>query len=208
MALKNLANYVLETANNPGTATISLAGAVSGRRSFAQAFTTGSTVFYFIDDGVNYECGIGTFTSGSPNKLARTTVVETSSGGTSPINFTGTVNVYCEAPAQYNVVATDFSLTGTGTGTYLQFPAANPATTNRAIMQGSTGTTSSGGSVAITYPVAFPNAVITLQATVQGTTTPPILDVSTTLSVLTVHSWNLAGAAAGPAGFYWFVWGY
>lgn len=210
MALKNLANYVLETANNPGTGTVALAGAVAGRRSFAQAFTTGSTVFYFIDDGTNYECGIGTFTTGSPNHLARTTIIETSSGGTTAINFTGTVNVYCEAPAQYNVVVTDFALTGAGSGVYLQLPASNPASGNRALLQGGLATTGAGGTISITFPLAFPNTIITAQVTTAGAVSANSYTqmVSVTSNSVMVLRSFLNGVLQSGTGLYWFVWGY
>jgi hypothetical protein len=98
-----LKNFVLETANAPGTATtINLAGAVSGRRSFASSFATGATVWYIMDDGTQSEAGYGTFTSGAPNTLARSTVLYDSvNGETTPSrrNFTGSTRVYCEVPA-------------------------------------------------------------------------------------------------------------
>lgn len=96
-------NFVLETANAPGTATtINLAGAVAGRRSFASSFTTGTVVFYVMDDGTLSEAGYGVLTIASPNTLARSTVLyDSTNGETTPSrrNFTGSTRVYCEIPA-------------------------------------------------------------------------------------------------------------
>ncbi|MGG5820433.1 hypothetical protein [Falsiroseomonas sp. HW251] len=90
-----LANFVQETANNPGTATtINLAGPASGRRGFVAVFGSGATVDYVIDDGTQYEYGIGVIAAGSPNTLQRTTVIENSAGTTARLNFTGAVRVY------------------------------------------------------------------------------------------------------------------
>lgn len=97
-----LKNFVLETANAPGTTTtFNLGGAASGRLSYAGAgFTNGQVVFYVMDDGSQKEWGIGTFNTGSPNTLSRTTVISNTSGTTARLNFTGTTNVYCSLPAE------------------------------------------------------------------------------------------------------------
>jgi hypothetical protein len=92
-------DYVLETASNPGTGTVSLGGAATGRRSFAAALGAG-LVYYYIDDGVQFEKGLGTLALGSPNTLARTAVLGNHLGTTALVNFTGTVRVYCEIPIE------------------------------------------------------------------------------------------------------------
>ncbi|MCH4024078.1 MAG: hypothetical protein LKH33_06865 [Acetobacter sp.] len=96
-----LADYVLETATNPGTGSFTLNGAETGRRPFSAAFKTGDSVFYFASDGTQAEWGIGTFTSGSPNMLARSTVAGNTAGTKSALNFTGKTEVYNEIPAIY-----------------------------------------------------------------------------------------------------------
>lgn len=98
-----LKNFVLETANAPGASTtFNLGGAASGRLSFSGAgFTSGQLVFYVMDDGTQKEWGIGTFTTGSPNTLSRTTVISTTAGTTTRLNFAGTTNVYNSLPAEY-----------------------------------------------------------------------------------------------------------
>lgn len=98
-----LKNFVLETANAPGASTtFNLGGAASGRLSFSGAgFTSGQLVFYVMDDGTQKEWGIGTFTTGSPNTLSRTTVISTTASTTTRLNFAGTTNVYNSLPAEY-----------------------------------------------------------------------------------------------------------
>lgn len=96
-----LRNFVLERATNPAASlTFALGGAVTGRRSFASVFSTGSLCFYVMDDGAQQEWGVGTFTTGSPNTLSRTTVLGNSIGGTGRLTFSGSVNVYCDLPAE------------------------------------------------------------------------------------------------------------
>lgn len=69
----------------PGTGTISLGSAVAGFQGFSAAGATdGYTYAYLLEDGNNWEVGMGTWGS-SGNTLARTTVIESSAGGTTPI---------------------------------------------------------------------------------------------------------------------------
>lgn len=101
--MADLADFVLETVSAPGTATsFSLGGAPEGRVPFALAFTTGSAVFYFADDGTQAEWGIGTFTTGSPNLLSRG-VIGNTAGTMAKLDFEGQVNVYNEVPAAYTL---------------------------------------------------------------------------------------------------------
>lgn len=122
-----LKNFVLETANAPGTSsTFNLGGAASGRLSFSGAgFTNGQVCFYVMDDGTQKEWGIGTFNTGSPNTMTRTTVVKNTSGTTSKLNFSGTTNVYNSLPAEYTAyidnnlaMALPGALTVAGAGTF------------------------------------------------------------------------------------------
>jgi hypothetical protein len=100
-----LANLVQESANNPGTGTtVNLLGSPSGRTAFVSAFGSGAMVYYRITDGVQWEIGQGTVTAGSPNTLARATVLSNSAGNTSHINFTGAVQVYNVLPAERAVL--------------------------------------------------------------------------------------------------------
>lgn len=99
-----LDNLVLETVSAPGTSTtINLGGAATGRIGFVTAFGSGATCFYALDDGTQAEWGIGTVTSGSPNTLARTTVIGNTAGTTARLNFTGVTRAYSALPAEHAV---------------------------------------------------------------------------------------------------------
>jgi len=101
-----LRDFVEETASAPGTAaTFNLAGALTGRVTFGSVFTSGALCFYYMDDGSQAEWGIGTFTSGAPNTLTRTTVLGNTAGTTARLNFTGTTRVYNEIPSARAIYA-------------------------------------------------------------------------------------------------------
>ncbi|WP_086898697.1 hypothetical protein, partial [Acetobacter senegalensis] len=89
------------TATAPGTGSFTLNGPETARRSFSAAFPNGGTVFYFADDGSSAEWGVGTLTIGTPSTLSRTTIIGTTSGSASALNFSGSVEVYNEIPAEY-----------------------------------------------------------------------------------------------------------
>lgn len=112
-----LKNFVLETANAPGTSTtFNLGGAATDRFSFAGAgFTNGQVCFYFMDDGAQFEYGVATFNTGSPNTLSRTTVLGNSAGNTSRLNFTGTTDVYNAMPAENAVYRNSSNVLDVGT---------------------------------------------------------------------------------------------
>lgn len=96
-----LANFVLESANNPGTGVVTLTGAMPDRRSFISAFPQGGAVYYFLDDGTQAEWGIGTLDVSGPVTLTRVTVRGTTAGSTAPLHFAGTVRVYSDIPAEF-----------------------------------------------------------------------------------------------------------
>jgi hypothetical protein len=54
---------------------------------------SGCSVYYVIQDSTAWECGLGTYTAGSPDTLARTTVESSSAGGTTKISLDGAAQV-------------------------------------------------------------------------------------------------------------------
>ena len=100
MALK-IADRVRETTVTTGTGTINLAGAVTNFETFAANLSNSDTTYYAIVDNTNgdFEVGLGTFATGSPNTLARTTPIS-SSNSNSAVNFgAGTKDVFITTPA-------------------------------------------------------------------------------------------------------------
>lgn len=81
-----------------GTGTITLGSALSGYQSFTAAgLTTGAVTRYTIQDGVNWEIGLGTYTTAGTT-LTRTPS-ESSSGG-SAISLSGNAEVFITAAAE------------------------------------------------------------------------------------------------------------
>ena len=92
-----LADRVQETTNTVGTGTLTLAGAVTGYRTFNVVFANGNVVFYTIDDGLgNWEVGYGTVGTGT---LSRDTVLDSSNAGALVSFNAGSKRVFCTAPS-------------------------------------------------------------------------------------------------------------
>ena len=141
---------VKETSTTTGTGTLDLAGAVSGFESFVAAIGNSNTTYYAITaSNGDFEVGLGTVTDGTPDTLARTTVI-TSSNSNNAVNFgAGTKEVFCTLPATKstildasgNIVANNGSnLTAlnatqltSGTVPDARFPATLPAANGSAL---------------------------------------------------------------------------
>ena len=101
-----IADRVRETTTTTGTGTINLGGAVTNFETFAANLSNSDTTYYAIVDNTNgaFEVGLGTFSTGSPNTLARTTPIA-SSNSNSAVNFgVGTKDVFITIPASKMVV--------------------------------------------------------------------------------------------------------
>ena len=95
-----LADRVRETSTTEGTGGYSLAGAVSGFRTFVSAIGAGNTTSYVATMGSQWEVGLGTVSSG-PSTLSRTTIRASSNGGAA-VNWTaGTKDLRCDADATF-----------------------------------------------------------------------------------------------------------
>jgi hypothetical protein len=93
-----IADRVQETTATTGTGAVTLAGAVTGYRTFATAFGSDSQVVaYLLVSGTAWEVGKGTFngTTGLTRDLIRS-----SSAAGALITLAGTSNVFCTAPAE------------------------------------------------------------------------------------------------------------
>lgn len=110
MALK-LTNRAVETTQTTGTGTIDLDGAQPGFRTFGADLTSGDTTPYVIVDDPNaptaYEYGIGTWTAGSPNTLARTDIQGSSNSGNAISLQSGQTYVVTGSPIANVLLLTD-----------------------------------------------------------------------------------------------------
>lgn len=89
---------VKETTATTGTGTVTLAGAVTGFRTFSSVMATSDTCFYAIVDEAtgDWETGLGTLASSTT--LARTTVIASSNSNALVSFASGTKNVFLTAP--------------------------------------------------------------------------------------------------------------
>lgn len=114
-----IADRVQETSTTTGTGTLTLAGAVTGFRTFGSVMTNGDTIYYTITDqtqSANWEVGVGTW--GTGGTLARTTILASSTG--SAVNFTSgalyVFGTYAADKAVYKDLNDKVGLTASTTG--------------------------------------------------------------------------------------------
>jgi hypothetical protein len=150
---------VQETSTTTGTGTFTLAGAVTGFQAFS-VIGDGNTTYYAIVGGAEFEVGLGTYTL-SGTTLARTTILESSNGGTA-VNFSaGTKNVFVTYPAE-EAVYQDAS----GDAYAPQFAASNGLNVNN----GTIGTS-------YTFPTGY-NSVEAGDITISGSVTVTVPSTS------------------------------
>ena len=91
---------VKETSTTEGTITFNLAGAATGFQTFVAGVGDTNTTYYaiFLQGSSQWEVGLGTVGDATPDTLARTTVITSSTG--SKVDFdAGTKDVFCTLPA-------------------------------------------------------------------------------------------------------------
>lgn len=100
--MAGLLNRAKMSTSTTGTGTVTLGSAVTGFLSFAEAGAVNATVYpYVIEDGDDFEIGIGTYTS-SGTTFSRDTVTASKisgTAGTSKINLSGSATIFLTARA-------------------------------------------------------------------------------------------------------------
>ena len=105
MVVPVVKDRVKETTTTTGTGTVTLAGAETGFQSFA-AIGDGNKTYYVITDDVDFEVGVGTYTS-SGTTLSRDSVLESSNSGSKVDWGSGTKTVFCSQPAERAIYKDD-----------------------------------------------------------------------------------------------------
>lgn len=107
-----LADRVRDTTTTTGTGTITLGGvAPTGYQTFGTAIGNTNTTYYTISGGAEWEVGLGTYSSTGPT-LSRDTVLASSAGGTTKVNFSaGSKDVFVTYPAGRSVLSADPTIT-------------------------------------------------------------------------------------------------
>jgi len=174
-----LKDRVKETSTTTGTGTFTLAGASTGFQAFS-VIGDGNTTYYTIalQGGSEFEVGIGTYTL-SGTTLSRDTVLSSSAGGTTKVDFSaGTKDVFVVQPSEkavYTDATNIVNTSGNGTNT-VSFTSINTVnitatTSNATTFNGTTGafTSVSGNGIALTAINASNISSGTLSATRGGT---------------------------------------
>lgn len=180
---------VQETSTTTGTGALTLLGAVTGFQTFSSAIGNTNTTYYTIQNGGEWEVGIGTVSAGA---LSRDTVLESSNGG-SLVNFSaGTKFVFCTYPAEKSVdIETAQTLTNktiSGASNTLS-NIGNSSLTNSAITINGT-STALGGSINVGTVTSVTGTAPVVSS---GGNTPAISMAAATTSVngyLTSTDWN------------------
>ena len=107
-----LVDRAKETTTTTGSGTVNLGGAVAGFVSIS-GVGNGNSTYYTLEEGNNFEVGIGTYTSAG-NTLSRDEVYSSSNSDDSKINLAGGASVFITYPAEKAVVETSGSYVGIG----------------------------------------------------------------------------------------------
>ena len=92
-----ISDRVKETTVTTGTGTVTLAGAVTGFRTFGSVLSVNDTTYYAIVSSSEFEVGVGTLTGSST--LTRDTVLSSSNNGLKVDFGAGSKNVFITQPA-------------------------------------------------------------------------------------------------------------
>lgn len=94
-----LANRVKETSITTGSGLyLQLQDTFGGYQSFESSIGNGNSTYYTIENGINFEVGIGTYRS-SDNTLSRSIIID-SSNNKNKIYLDGVSIVFCSYPAE------------------------------------------------------------------------------------------------------------
>ena len=200
MALKYGNRIKVQASGTPGTSDFVLGTPVAGYQSISAAIssiTIGDTVRYVIEEGSSWEIGTGTYNTTGP-KVARTTVIQSSAGGSTLINFTSA------ATLMVSVAAGDFlpSDGGTVTGTVVLPSTTSIGTVSSTEIGYLSGVTSAiqtqfnakaptasptlTGTIALSGAAAFSSSITEAVYAISGTTP----SINPTLG--TIQTWTLS----------------
>jgi hypothetical protein len=137
-----------------GTGTITLGVAITGFQDFS-VIGNGNTTFYTIVDPTtgDWEVGIGTYSSTGPT-LARTTILESSTGGTAVSFLSNPKDVFVTYPAERAVYVEGSTITPATSATLPVVSGGTGAATLTGYVKGS-------GTSALTASATIPNTDIT-----------------------------------------------
>lgn len=129
MALKYGNRIKVQASGTPGTSDFVLGTPVTGYQSISAAIssiTIGDTVRYVIEEGSSWEIGTGTYNTTGP-KVARTTVIQSSGGGTTLVNFTSAATLMVSVAAGDFIANPDSVFSGSITEAVFAISGTTPS---------------------------------------------------------------------------------
>jgi hypothetical protein len=97
-----LSDRVRETSLTAGSGDIAINDTFGGFQSFASGVGSGNQTYYSIENGINFEVGLGTYTSS--NTITRDIVFDSSNASGNKIDLDGGASVvFCTYPATHSV---------------------------------------------------------------------------------------------------------
>jgi hypothetical protein len=157
MPLKYGNRIKVQASGTPGTSDFVLGTPVTGYQSISAAIssiTTGDTVRYMIEEGSSWEIGTGTYNTTGP-KVARTTVIQSSGGGTTLVNFTSAATLMVSVAAGDFVANPGSVFSGSITEAVYAIPGGSPFTPSIDPTNGTIQTWTLGASSSPTINAAF-----------------------------------------------------
>ncbi len=146
---------ILVTSTTTGTGTFTLGAATAGYQDFS-SIGNGNTTYYTITNGVDWEVGIGTYTS-SGTTLARTQVLESSNSDALVDWAAGSKNVFVPQPAintQGSAPTGDDSSIGTSQVAFNNFQKNIQASVNGGVTFNNNGTNGVVSTYSLVYTVS------------------------------------------------------
>jgi len=119
----NLYDRVKQVTSTSGTGTITLSSSIPSFEIFSSVLSDGQKTYYAIQNGIQWEVGIGTY---SGNTLARQPI-DSNSGTSTLIDIYQTSNVFITYPASKSVIVDDNSIVS-GSYTGILLPDGNVQT--------------------------------------------------------------------------------
>jgi hypothetical protein len=137
------------------TGAFQLAGAATGYQAFTSIGNGNTTYYAATDVSGNWEVGVGTYATGSPNTLTRTTILSSSNTNAIVTTFSGTITVFCTYPSGQAVYEDDGNAVMPG-GTGAIYLTAQTITQNTNVPTGYNGMLAGALQVAngVTFTVA------------------------------------------------------
>ena len=176
-----LVDRAKETTTTTGSGTVSLGGAVAGFVAIS-GVGNGNSTYYTLEEGNNFEVGIGTYTSAG-NTLSRDEVFSSSNSDDSKIDLAGSTTVFITYPADKAVIETSGNYVGIG-GIDPEYQLVVSGTGSFNTVRWADGTTQTTAATDTTYTAGTGLSLVGTEFNITGIDSTMIVDGSVSNSDL------------------------